>query len=101
MERGGTLGTTATVMDGVTGGAGKRVRTSCGCLFSFPLTLAVNEDFFHAAEGRAPAPAPSPDEVFSMREKPAAKPVDAGRLAGVGCWSRADAAGAGLRVSGC
>jgi hypothetical protein len=99
---GGTLGSASTP-SGVTGGAGTRVRI-WGCLFSFPLTLTVNEGFFRAIEGRgpAPAPAPSPDDVFSMREKPEAKAVDAGRLA-VRCWRRADAAVAvvaGLRVSG-
>ena len=53
MERGGTLGTTATATGGVTGGARTRVRTSCGCLFSFPLTLAVNEDFFRYRRGQS------------------------------------------------
>jgi hypothetical protein len=90
--------------DGVTGGAGTRVR-SWSCTFSFPLTLAVNEDFFRINEVRAPAAPvpPSPDEVFSMREKPAANTVDAQRRV-VWCRCRADddadADAAGLRVSG-
>jgi len=97
VECGQTLGTTAT--GGVTGGAGTRVH-SWGCLFSFPLMLAraVNEDVFRATEGGAPTPMPSPDEVFSTRQKPAMKLVDVGCPA-VGFWSHTDAA-VGLRVSG-
>ncbi len=75
--------TTATVTGGAS--AGTRVR-SWGCLFSFPLTPVVNEDFFHVSEGRAPAaPVLSPDEVFSMREKPAVNAVDARCLVVVRC----------------
>ena len=75
---GGTLPVVAKSA-GATGGGGTRVRI-WGRRFSFPLTLfVIVDDFFRASAGST-APLPSPGAPFSMREKVAVKPVDAGRL---------------------